>query len=309
MARQTFETTGKGWLPEERESAVITAIASNSAIEKLARRVTMGTNSKVIPRSGTIGVGIVTKGTAYAEETGDVDEVTLVAKKIGSVVRLAEEDLEDSPIAIIENRKVEWASAYARFIDNAALAVTAAPGANVPFRSVYYSLTQTNAVTGYAANANIVKTAGVLTHAHLSTALAKLETGRYFDKSKAVCIADPSFRGVLREMKDGEGRLLFAPAPTLDQADTIFGIPIEWSHGARTSAVATDEPTGNPLLFFANRDFLILGVRSGPESVVVDGRDGASTLTDETLLKLRARRAFTLGHEAAVALVEKTAAA
>jgi hypothetical protein len=45
-------------------------------------------------------------------------------------------------------------------------------------------------------------------------------------------------------------------------------------------------------------------VRSGPESVVIDGRDGASALTDETLLKLRARRGFQLVFPQAAAVLE-----
>jgi hypothetical protein len=87
-------------------------------------------------------------------------------------------------------------------------------------------------------------------------------------------------------------------------ADTLFGYPIRWSLGARTHATNTDTPTGNPLLVVANRTQLILGVRSGPESFVADGNTGAAMLTDETLLKMRARRGFALGHEKAASVLE-----
>ena len=48
----------------------------------------------------------------------------------------------------------------------------------------------------------------------------------------------------------------------------------------------------------------MVGKRSGVESVVIDGRDGLSALTDETILKVRARRAFALGNVKAWAVLE-----
>jgi hypothetical protein len=70
---------------------------------------------------------------------------------------------------------------------------------------------------------------------------------------------------------------------------------MKFTLGAKTNAVATNAPTGNPIIALGNRSLLRLGKRSGPESVVIDGRNGTSALTDETLLKMRARRGFVLG--------------
>ena len=56
-----------------------------------------------------------------------------------------------------------------------------------------------------------------------------------------------------------------------------------------------------------NRDLLRLGVRSGPESVFIDGRNGLGALTDESILKVRARRAFVLGMQHGAAILEATA--
>lgn len=304
MARTTFESNG--WIPEENESSVITAIASTSAVEKLARRITMGTDTKLVPRSGSVGVEVVPKGSAYGEDTSTNDEVTLVAKKLGKMIRIAEEDLEDSPIAILETKKAEWASSYARFLDNAALATTAAIGTGVPFTSVYRTLATADAATGYVAGANIVKTATTVapTYKNLSDVLAKREASFFYDPSKEVVIADPSWKAVLRTLVDGSGRYIFTESPRDGDPDKLFGLPITWSQGARTSATATDRPTGNALMIFGNRDFMLLGVRSGPESVVIDGRDGLSAQTDETLLKMRARRAFAVAHPNAFAIFE-----
>lgn len=304
MARQTYESNG--WIPEETDSTVIRQISQSSAVEKLARRVTMGTDTKNVPRSGSVGVEVVPKGSAYGEDTSTADEVTLVAKKLGKLIRIAEEDLDDSPVAILEDRKLAWATSYAIFLDNAALAVNAAPGAGVPFRSVYYSLTQTNAATGYTANANIVKTLTTVapTYENFSGALGKLEGSRFYDPSKIVAIADPTWKATIRVIKDGNGNYIFSPSPRVGDPDTIMGVPITWSLGMKKTTTASDSPVGNALFMFANRDFLLLGVRSGPESVVIDGRDGTSATTDETLLKMRARRAFVLAHEMAAVIFE-----
>jgi hypothetical protein len=57
-------------------------------------------------------------------------------------------------------------------------------------------------------------------------------------------------------------------------------------------------------MIVVNREFLAIGKRSGPESRVAGPDTGAAFLTDEALLKMRARRAFALTHEKAAAVLE-----
>lgn len=301
MARTPIESLG--WIPEETDSNVINEIRATSAAERLFRRVTMTAETKRIPRGSTVGIEVVAKGAAYGEDVHEYDDIELRNVKLGKMVRLAEEDLDDSPLNIIEEKKAAWASSYAKYLDNATMAVTGAQGAGVPFESVYRVLSVGR--DGVAANANIVKASDV-TYQTLSDLLAKREASAYFDPSKEVVIAHTSFKSVFRTLKDEAGHYIFAPSPAQGQPDTILGYPLNWSAGLRTSATASDAPTGNPILVSGNRDLLILGVRSGPESVVIDGRDGASTQTDETLLKMRARRGFVLGHADGAAILEKT---
>lgn len=385
MARNTLET----WLPEEYSSEVIQRITRQSAIEGIARKIPMGSNLKSVPRTAGMSVDIIPKGGAYGEDTSLNDQVLLTVYKFGKVVRIAEEDIDDSLANVLEAKKTDWATSYARMIDNSTLATTAAgDGVTVAFNSVYYSLSQANAATGYTANANIVKAGvgfgsvtltvatdlvtyqtphnlnvgdkvsfgtitttggivantvyyvktvpssttvtlsatlngatldftgadgsaasatnkrGVASYLNLSAALGLLEAGDFYDEARAVIIAHPTLKKNLREVVDGYGRPIFVENPRADDPDTLFGLPIKWTNGAKTSAVSTPNPTGNPIVVFANADFLFLGVRSGPESVVIDGKDGAAALTDETLLKIRARRAFALANENAAAILE-----
>ena len=63
-------------------------------------------------------------------------------------------------------------------------------------------------------------------------------------------------------------------------------------------------PTGNPLIIVGSRDALILGIRSGPESFIADGNVSVGFATDETKLKIRARRGFGISHPSAFAVLE-----
>lgn len=302
MARNTYEA----WIPEEDSSEVITRVNQMSAVEALASPEPMSSNTKSIPRSAGVGVAVVDKGGAYSEDVSTNDDITLTAKKLGKAIRIAEEDIDDSLANILATKQKDWATSYAKLVDNATLAVSAAPGAGVPFTSVYYQLTQTDSALGYTANDNVTTAAsGGVTYDDLSTVLEDVEGGDYFDLSRMVVIAHPSFRGVLRRTKDSDNQPIFVRGQQGDAGspDTLFELPIHWSLGARVSATATDAPTGKPLLVAVNADYLRLGRRSGPESIFIDGRDGLSALTDESILKMRARRGFALGHPKAAAVL------
>jgi HK97 family phage major capsid protein len=295
MARNTMEA----WIPEEYEtSRVIQSINQISAVESLAARIPMGSDTKHVPRTAGMGVDVVAKGGAYGEDTSLNDEVLLTAVKFGKAARLAEEDINDSVASIIEAKMLGWSKSYAKMIDNASLAVSAAAnGTTVPFTSLYQLLSTTDATLSYTGGTNITTAAasGAPTYTEFSTAIGNVESGDYFDPGSMMAIAHPAFRKSLRGVVDGQSRPIFnengAGTP-----DTIFGVPVRWSLGAKISATATPTPTGRPIMAFVNPELMLLGVRSGPESVFIDGRDGLSALTDESILKMRARRGWAYGH-------------
>jgi HK97 family phage major capsid protein len=310
-ARDNFDA----WIPEEFGSDVIVKVRQMSAVEAYGQRVPMATQTRSTPRSGGMSTSIVAKGGTYAEDQGVNDQVILNVQKFGQAVRIAEEDIDDSLADIINTKMTDWATAYAKGLDNACLGVTAAKGTtSCAFDSLYYLLTQSDANTGYTANANITLSgSGGTTYDLLNTTLGIVETGDYWDEGEALIIAHPTFKRKLRGVKDSSSRPIFqessggfpgggqGPSP-----DRLFGYPVHWSLGAKTSPAPTAVPGGNPLLIVCNRNFLILGVRSGPESVFIDGRNGLAALTDESILKMRARRAFAPGHENAFSIFADT---
>lgn len=312
MARQTFEA----WIPEEYSGPVLAKMTEISAVEAYARPEPMATDTKHVPRSGGATFqGAIAKGAAYPEDATTNDEVLLTARKLGEVVRVADEDVKDiSTVAnVIQTKQLDWARAYAVGFDNATLGVTAAEnGGTIPFTSLYKALSTTNAATGYTANDNKITsiTAVAVTYADLSNLLGLVEGGDYWDDGSAVIIAHPAYKKALRGIVDTTGRPLFGESMGANgsPAYNLLGVgEVRFSLGAKTHATASSTPSGNPLLFVGNPRFLIKGVRSGPEYMVAGADSGAAFLTDEHLLKMRVRRGFAVAHEKAWAVLEDVA--
>lgn len=302
MARNDIDATG--WLVEDKDSTVVKAYTHTSAWEKVARPITMTANVVEIPRIEDMDVDVIPKGGAYGEETSDADVISIRARKFGKALRIAEEDVEDKKLAdYLALKKASAGSSFAKKFDNAAIGVNAAEnGTTVPFTSLYKALTTADTTTGYTANANHRGAlVAAFTYDALNDLISLAEESDFYDESQVSIVAHPTFRRLLRGLKDAQGRPLFLNDVVGGRSvNTILGLPIEWSNGAKVSATAQTKvagaggvkgTTGNPLLAVVNKAAAIVGNRKAFESVVIPGRDGTSALTDEDILKVRARKA------------------
>lgn len=295
MAR-TDASRANGWIPEPTNGSVLTRIYETSAVEAVARRVPMSSTAQRVPRFDHKGVSIVPEGGLIPVQDATLDTVLLEANKWADRFTISIEDDRDAVVSLIDQFKLSWADSFARELDNAALGVTAAqtgPGTDVPFESVYAAA---------SAAGNVSATAGDLTYEDLNDVFAGLEDGEY--NGNLVLVAHPSFKGLLRNLKDAAGDRV-VDNPLGGGTPTIFGYQLAFSRGARTSATATHSPTGNPLLIVGNRDHMLLGVLDGPESAVADHR----WEYDEREVKMRARRGFAVADGEAFRVIEKTAGA
>ena len=306
MARIDLSTwaggDGNGYIAEEHSSTVVQQINQISAIESLARVENMTTSTKLIPRYYGDSPSVVAEGNEIPETQNYMDSLVLQARKWASILHISEEDLNDSFIDVLNRFKTSWATNWARRFDNACLGVNAAEnGTTVPYRSVYYGVTQTGG--------NHTQTNGDVTFAHLNNMLAQVEAGPMFDPAKMVFIAHPTFAQSLRGLVDDNNRPILQD-PLGGTTPTLFGYPVKYSFGAQVTPAATaggiiDGGTdGNKLLFLVNTDVLVNGKRSTIESQV--SRD-AKFDTDGVLLKIRARRAFKCADGDGIAILEKTA--
>jgi HK97 family phage major capsid protein len=314
MARQTFAS---GWLRDEQGSDLITRIAQTSVAESWFKPIPMAGELKTEPRTGAVGIAVIAKGGTYAEDVAGNDSVTLTARKFGTAIRIADEDIADNLVDVVNSKKTDWGTSFAIAFDNACIGTSGASnGTTIPYTSIYKSLITADAGTGYSANANYVKSIAAVSYDDLNTLVGLVENQGYFNPSRSGFIAPYGFKQILRGLKDDQHRPLWQPAIAEGAPETFMGYPIKWSMGSVVSAAVNSAQAvtlagagvkgtaGNPLIVFANADLLYNGKRSGPESVVIPGLDGASALTDETLLKMRARRAFAVAHEFGVAVLE-----
>jgi HK97 family phage major capsid protein len=298
MARTDF-TEANGYILEEQGSVVIQDLIANSAIERFARRETMASRTKTVPRFVTDAPQVVAEGGTIPEAAATLDEIVLTARKYAQIMHVSEEDLNDNLVDVLTASKREWASRWARKFDNACLGVTdAADGDDgQPFTSLY------RAVSPGSAGANLIQTGGALTFEDISNALGKVESSSKFDAANTVFMAHPKMLAHIRSMIGANNEYVL-PNPLDGTPGTLLGYPLVVSYGAATSTSATDTPAGNPLLIVGNRNMLINGVRGGIESVV--SRDAEFT-KDGVLLKTRIRRGFAVADATAFAIVEKTA--
>lgn len=315
MARNVID--GTGWLVEDRDSSVVKAFSATSAWERVARPLSMTANSVRIPRIADMGVAVIPKGAAYPEDASTGDTLLISAVKIGQALRIAEEDVEDTKLAdYIEEKKVSAGSSFAKLYDNAAIGTNAASnGTTVPFTSLYRALTTADATTAYTANANVLSGAA-LTYDIINSLLGIVEASNYYDESQISILASPALRTIIRGLKDTQNRpLFFDDLVNGTSVPRIMGIPVFYTVGARVSATATATPAagagvkgtaGNALLAIVNRAAAIDGTRKAFESVYIPGRDGLSALTDEDILKVRARKAAGVTTPQAHALFELT---
>lgn len=292
-----------GWIQEQSGGAVLNAVARTSAVESVAKRVQL--RSDELTLSGVQGAD-----PRIVEEGADIPEAALVFdSEIASVVKYAEilkvsyEDIMDQNGNILDTYKADWFTKFAQKYDNAALGTVGAKGTTVatraarPFNSVYQEATEAGAV---------LQTAGSVTLDDLSQALSDAEDTEYFNAGRGVIIAHPSFKGALRMLKDAAGNPVFSAGQALagGVGSEAFGYEIVFSTGARTSEAQSANPTGNPLFIITDRDNLLNGVRSGPESILSTEVDFKS---DQYNLKVRARRAFMVAHPESLSVVELTA--
>lgn len=278
-----------GWIPVQHESEALLREVETSAVEAVGRKVAMTTRTASVPRYVANGVSVVAEHAEIPYETATLDEVTLVAHKWAGLHAISHEDNADAVASELDSFKREWTSNFNIAFDNAALGVTGTGG---PYESVYRTV----------GAGRRLATGGDLTLEDLQTVIGEMEGNR---KGGLVIIAHPKFKMALRNLKDAAGDR--AVADVLSAAvPSVFGNNIYFSYGAATSAAYSDQPSGNPLLVVANRNELIVGVRSGPESQV---SDAPQWKTDHIDLKMRARRGFVLASATGASVIELTAGA
>src|SRR5690606_19595799 len=147
----------------------------------------MATDTRHVPRSAGIEVSGVAKGDNYTPDESLNDEVLLVARKFGRAVKIAEEDLVDSNVNILDQKRIDWATSYGKFFDNATFGVSAvvANGCIVLFVYFYSALRQSYVDTYYTTDDNLAATTTAsVTYDDISEVMDLYKVGYYYDQEK-----------------------------------------------------------------------------------------------------------------------------
>ena len=200
----------EGLIPVELTTEIINKVQEGSAVMKLAKPVEMTTRVKEFP------VRFTTAGTYWVNESEKIQvseatwgKVELVAKKIGTIVPVTKEALNEGIINVIEEIKEQIAEDIAVKFDNAALLGVGSPftvGSSIFEKAGKYQVTG-NLSDDVSDTMALVEEAGLDVNAFISTR---------------------SMKNQLRKAKDEAGFYIFEDKRQGEPAQ-IHGVPTVFS--------------------------------------------------------------------------------
>ena len=274
---QILSANLSGFIPTEVASGIVADITRGSAVMGLANVVPMKTPEKKInilaQGAGAYWVG---EGEQIQTSANTYISASLVAKKLGVIIPISNEALNDSTIDVFAEHKKEIAEAFAKKFDAAALFGTDSPyGAG---KSLYEKIvTAGNEFT-------LGSVAGQQLGGDLSDLMALVEADGYDVNGFAGPI---SMKNRLRKAKDDNGNAVFADI-TKDAPAEIYGQALGYvQNGAWDTAKSH--------LIGGNFDYVQVGVLQGIEyKIGTEGTVGNINLfeTDQIALRATMRIAF-----------------
>jgi len=228
----TEGTDGEGGylVPDEYERTLVKALEQNNIFRSLAHVITTDSGDKLIPVVASHGsASWVAEGGSYQESDESFTQVTLGAHKLGTMIKISEELLNDSAFDL-ENYMV---GEFSRRIGNAEEdAFLNGNGTGKPAGIL-------NATGGAQVG---VTTAGAtaITYDEIINLYHSLAVPY---RKNAVWILNDSTIQYIRKLKDGNGQYLWQPSLVDGVPDRILGCPVKVSRympelaaGAKTIA-------------------------------------------------------------------------
>ena len=125
---QTLSANLAGHIPSSIANEIIADITRGSAVMGLSKLVPMTTTEKVVPvLASGVGAYWIGEGQAYQTSAAQWIYPKLVAKKLGIIVPVSKEALNDSTFDVFAAYREMIASQFAATLDKAALFGTDSP--------------------------------------------------------------------------------------------------------------------------------------------------------------------------------------
>lgn len=114
LHQENVNTTGGYWVPEEFDGDMIRLIETFGVFRQRARSSVMASDTKTrTRRTGGLTANFIGEGSAITESTAAIDQVSLVAKKLGIATRITNELNEDAIISVADFLITEIAQSFA----------------------------------------------------------------------------------------------------------------------------------------------------------------------------------------------------
>ena len=238
------DSEGGYLVPDEFEHTLIDALTEENIFRKNAHVFTTTSGSHKIPI-------VATKGTAsWIDEEGAVPEsddsfgqVSIEAHKVGTLIKVSEELLNDSAF----NLEAYFTTEFARRI-------------NDKEEDAFFNGNGTGKPTGIF-NATGGAQTGVTTGSSTTITADEIIDLFYSLKApyrkKAIWVLNDTTVKIIRKLKDGTGNYLWQPSLTAGSPDTILGRPVY------TSQFVPEVAAGNKTVAFGDFSYYWIGDRQG----------------------------------------------
>lgn len=283
---QILSSNLSGFIPTDVAAGIVADITRGSAVMGLANVVPMTTPEKKV-NILTKGAGAYWVGEAQQIQTSanEYVQATLVAKKLGVIIPVSNEALNDTTMNVFAEHQRQIAEAFAVKFDQAALFGTDSPyGVG---KSIYEKI----AAAGNEFTLGSV--AGQQLGGDLSDLMALVEADGYDINGFAGPV---TMKNRLRKAKDDNGNAVFRDI-TMDAPAEIYGQPLAYVRNGAWEATESH-------LIAGNFDNVWVGVLQGIEyKVATEGAVGSINLfeTDQVALRATMRVAFLVVRDNAFA--------
>ena len=251
-----------GFVPKLQATEIIKNAVRGSAILRLSRVELLESDNKKFP--------VMSKGVgAYWVEEGEKIQTSkpawifpqINAKKLGVIIPITNEKLQDSTINVFDEVKTYIAEAFSKAIDSACFFGTASPFS----RNIYGACMEKGMAIAVGTNAKL--------DLDISDLMSLVEE-QGFDAGAFA--ADISFKNSLRKLRDVNGnQLYFQGAAANVDYDTLYSLPIDFSRSGawdKTKALAICGDFKN---------YSIVGIRSQIEYKILDEATLTTVTTDD----------------------------
>lgn len=206
------DAAGGYLVPDEFERTLVQKLEAENVMRQLATVITTGSGNREIPVEADYGTAQwLGEAAAYTESDATFSQVLLSAYKLGTIIKVSEELLNDSAF----NIDSYVASAFARrFARAEEAAFVNGDGAGKP-SGVVGSATQ--GVVAATGNTTSVTTDYVIDLYHALK--------RPYRTGATWLLADSTAKAI-RKLKDADGQYIWQPGLTASQPDSILGRPV-----------------------------------------------------------------------------------